>query len=96
MSQPEPTADLPPAVPKADPKTCLHPQLQNKVTFERIADSPDARPRAFLLGVEVRCAECQVPFRFKGVEARSGKAALPQRPLTIAGRTVLLPVEPES
>lgn len=95
-SQTEPTVS-PEAGTKADPTTCMHPQLQNKVTFERIVDKPEGPARAFMLAVEVRCAACERPFRFKGIETRSGKAALPRRPFTITGdTTVLLPVEPVS
>ena len=68
-------------------KACPHPQFKANVDVNRFEDTG-----RFLAEITVTCADCDLPFRFKGVAAGLGW----ERPsCSIEGLTLNAPIEPE-
>ena len=69
-----------------DPRTCQHEAFHGQFDIKRMADTGD-----ILAEIQIRCTQCNTPFRFKGVPAG---VHFEHPTVTITGEQLLAPIEP--
>lgn len=72
-------------------KPCEHLRFIGQVNVYRLSDVEGGPITGFTTGIEVKCADCGVPFRFKGIPFGSHPA---EPRLRVDGEELRAPIEP--
>lgn len=74
-----------------DPKTCDHPSFLANCQVHRLTEKEDGPIVGYQVDVTLKCVECDLPFRFRGVPAGND----PDVPRASAdGLELRAPIEP--
>lgn len=75
----------------ASTKPCEHMNFIGQVNVYRLSDVEGGPITGFTTGIEVKCADCGLPFRFKGIPFGSHPA---EPRLRVDGEELRAPIEP--
>jgi len=71
--------------------TCQHLNFEAMCNVGRLTDTDDGPVTGFTIGVQVKCRECGLPFRFIGLAAGNHYA---EPRVSIDGTKLRAPIEP--